>query len=690
MRLTSCGFGFVLMFSAACRRGEEPARPAPIQGDINVLLITLDTTRADHLSCYSNRQPAGGRRFKGAQTPHLDALSARGVMFAHATAQAPLTLPSHASIMTGQYPTVHRLRGMEGFTLEKKHSTLATIAQGNGFATGAFVGSRVLAKDFGLANGFKSYDDAMEGQAEEHVLPGAFAERRAARVTDHALAWLKEDRQARFFLWTHYFDPHAPYDPPEPYKRTYAKDPYSGEIAYMDEQVGRLLRGLKEMGLESRTIVAVIGDHGESLGEHGEMTHGVFLYDSTLHVPFILAGPGVPRGKVIDDQVQSIDLMPTLIALLNLPPGPGIQGVSLRPLIQQDGPRRRASYSYSETLYPRIYMGWSELFAMRTDSWKLIVAPHPELYNLARDSGENHNLITDFPAEADQLKKKTFEVSGERGRPEKIATSPVDAQTRRVLESLGYVSGGTRQIQLGTKAPDPKDRVDVLKILSRVEDLLNRKDYGRAAGLMEQGQRLDPTNPRSHMYLAAAYEQLGQYSRAIQVLKHAVDVEVGTDKIYSRLGIDYMHLRQPEKAVEAMEQASRLNSADLNNLQNLGMAYLQLGRAGDAERTFRAIIAQNDRYSAAYDGLGLIAIQRGDTETARREFEKAVQVNPDDVKSLLDLGILYHKTGKTDKALHYLQLFLTKARPGQFGDQVAAVREAIQELRANRQRTVKR
>jgi choline-sulfatase len=680
--LVACGVGFLLLLSVACRRAGKSADLAPPLADGNILLITLDTTRADHLSCYAGRTPASGRS-KGAKTPQLDALSARGVLFNHATVQVPLTLPSHASIMTGKYPPAHRLRGMEGFVLDKSHPTLASITQGNGFATAAFVGSRVLAKQFGFANGFTSYDDNTGNQTEDDTVAGVFAERRAAVVTDRALEWLAENRQKRFFLWAHYYDPHAPYDPPEPYKHIYAGDPYSGEIAYLDEHVGRLLKGLEQMGLEPRTLVAVLGDHGESLGEHGETTHGVFLYDSTLRIPFILAGPGVPRGKVIDDQARSIDVMPTLLAFVHLPPGPEVQGVSLWPLIQH-GTHVRPNYSYSETLYPRIYMGWSELFAMRTDTWKLIVAPHPELYNLERDPDESHNLISQFPADADQLRKKLSEV-GKPGHQEKVAVSPVDRKTLRVLESLGYVGGGSpRQIQLGTKAPDPKDRLEMLKLLSQAEDFLSNKEYARVARVMEQGNRLDPTNPRGLIYLATAYEQMGQYQRAIQVLQHALDVKLETDKIYSRMGIDYLHLNHLDKAIEAMTQASRINPTDVNNLLNLGMAYLRVGRVADADNAFRAITAQNDRYAPAHNGLGLVAVQREDTETARREFEKALEVNPDDLNSILDLGILYQKTGDKKQALHYLQLFLSKVPRGQFADQTQAVREAVRELKGDK------
>src|SRR5690348_7666490 len=298
MRRLMAGVLCLLCVSAtSCHRNEAERPGGTAPRDANVLLITMDTTRADHLSCYAP---------DGAKTPHLDALAARGVRFAHATAQVPLTLPSHACIMTGAYPTVHGLRDMGGFVLTPDHPTLASIATSAGFATAAFVGSRVLSRHFGISNGFATYDDDMTGKTEEG-LPGAFPERPASVVTDRALEWLKRNGSKKFFLWAHYYDPHAPYDPPEPYHRTYSKDPYSGEIAYTDEQVGRIFDWIDKAGLSSRTLIVVTGDHGESLGEHGEMTHGIFLYDSTLHVPLIMAGADVPPHKVIEDQVRSID-----------------------------------------------------------------------------------------------------------------------------------------------------------------------------------------------------------------------------------------------------------------------------------------------------------------------------------------------------------------------------------------------
>ncbi len=670
---TACVLWLAAVLATACHRKTTQNSTAQTPRDANILLITLDTTRADHLSCYG---PGG------AKTPHLDALAARGVRFIHATAQVPLTLPSHACIMTGAYPPVHGLRDMGGFTLAKSHPTIASIALAAGFQTAAFVGSRILSKHFGISNGFTTYDDDMSSQGEEE-LPGVYPERRAAVVTDRAITWLKQNGQKKFFLWAHYYDPHAPYDPPEPYKHTYAKDLYSGEIAYMDEQVGRLLDGIDQAGLSSRTLIVAIGDHGESLGEHGEMTHGVFLYESTTHVPLIMAGPDVPAGKVISDQVRSIDVMPTVMEFLNLSPGVEVQGVSLWPLIRE-GRRVGSNDAYLETLYPRTYMGWSELRAMRTDSWKLIVAPRPELYNLERDPQETNNLIAQYPADASQLQKRIWEVAGEKNKQEKVASGSLDPQTRRELESLGYVSPGTtREIQLGTRAPDPKDRVEILKIQYQVQELLNHKAFGRAAQLMEEGLQRDPQNPTSHLFLATAYEKSKNYARAIQVYQNAIDRNLVTDQMYSRMGRDELRLHQLDKAIEAMVRANQMNPTDLDNLRNLGTAYLQMSRLDDAEKAFKAITVQNGSYPAAWNGLGLVAIQRNDANSARGDFEKALEVGPDEVEPLLNLGLLYKKAGDNSQAVHYFEAFLAKAPKSQYGTMFPDVREAIRECTAH-------
>ena len=674
---TACAvlFAGLLLGSGGCRHSESPSVTPAAPREANVLLITLDTTRADHLSCYTP-----GR----ARTPHLDALAAHGVRFLHATAQVPLTLPSHACIMTGSYPTVHGLRDMGGFVLDKSHPTIASLTQAAGFSTAAFVGSRAVAHGFGLAHGFDTYDDDMGPQTEEGKLPGIFAERRAGVVSDRALEWLKKNGQRKFFLWAHYYDPHAPYDPPEPYKRQYAKDPYDGEVAYMDQQVGRLLDGLDQMGLASRTLIIAMADHGESLGEHGEAAHGIFLYDATLHIPLLIAGPDVPQGKVIEDQVRSIDIHPTVMEFLHLAASREAQGVSLWPLIQA-GTHVRSNYSYGETIYPRTYMGWSELRAMRTDGWKYILAPHPELYDLHRDPGELHNLIAQHPAEAGQFQKLVWKTAGTQGKTESVTTSPVNEQTRRELESLGYVGGGgSREIQLGGTAPDPKDRLPVLEIIQRAEDLLNADENARAAQVIQQAVRLDPANPRARVDLATAYERAGQYEAAVKAYQDGLELHMLSEIFYARLGKLYLRLHKTDKAMDAMTRARQIDPTNLDNLRNLGTAELQLGHVDDAEKAFKAIVLQNDHFSGAYNGLGLVAIQHGDADAARHDFEKAVELNPNEAEPLLNLGVLFDKAGDKTEALRYYQQFLAKASAKDYSALIPKVRAAVQDLKSGR------
>jgi len=663
---------------AACSR--QPTTP-PAR-DLNVLFITLDTTRADHLSCYA--QESVSKLPRGAKTPHLDKLAARGLRFAHAIAQVPLTLPSHASMFTGTYPEVHQLRDMGGFVLDPKHLTLASMARSAGFQTAAFVGSKAVGRVFGLQQGFDVYDDQMTSREEEGRLPGVFPERRAAVTTDRALDWLKQHGRQRFFLWVHYYDPHEPYQPPEPYRSAYPKDPYSGEIAYTDEQVGRLLGFVEQQGLRERTLVIAIGDHGEGLNDHGEQTHGIFIYDDTQHVPLLVAGPGVPAGKVIAPQVRSIDLLPTVAEFLGLAPNPAAQGVSLWPLMErgQPLPGKGSNYSYIETLYPRTYMNWSELRGMRTDRWKFILAPRPELYDLERDPGEKENVIDQHPAEADHLQKKIWEIIGPAARDQKLTFTPVNRETRQELESLGYVSAGTpREIVLNMSGPDPKDRVTTLRAMQQYERFMKAKSFGQAARVMEAAVRTDPANPLARLYLATTYEKLRDWRRAIETYRGAVEIGLATNQILSRLGKAYLRVHDLSNGVRAMEDATRADPTDLDNFRNLGIAYLELKRVPDAERAFRAILVQDDHYAAAYNGLGLVAIQRGDAESARRNFEKAIELGTEEVEPLFNLGLLYQQAGNKELALRYFQMFLEKASRAEYGDLIPKVREAVRELR---------
>ncbi len=670
-------------FLAGCSRGPDHAETGKTQGsqprNANVLLITLDTLRADHLSCYSPQN---------VPTPHIDELAARGVRFLQAVAQVPLTAPSHASILTGTYPPVHKVRDMGGFILDKSVPTLASLAHEAGFETAAFVGAAVLSHIYGLNRGFETYNDDMGAKQEEGPLPGAVAEIPGDTVTGRALEWLEQHRRGsgknnsgkNFFLWVHYYDPHFPYDPPMPFKAKYVKDPYSGEVAFTDAQVGRLLQWLGDHGLNEKTLIVLMADHGESLGEHGEYTHGVFLYESTMHIPLIVAGPGIPGGQSVDQQVRSIDIMPTITDFLAIPPGNRVQGTSLMPLLTS---RKRVptNYSYMETLYPKTNMGWSELRGMRTDQWKLIVAPKPELYKLGEDPSETQNAKDRYPADADHLQKKIWEVAGAPIGLEKVERQPVDDDTLRQLQSLGYVSGGTRRnLRIDMSGPDPKDRVEVLGILEKSAELMQRERFQAAVPMLKSIQSRDPANPAIYQKLGVCLERTGQFQRAIDVYQTAIKNHAETDRTYASIGNNFVQLGRPQEAAAALERAAEANPASLQNLANLATVYLQLGKRDACERTLNAILKQDDCYGQAHNIYGMLAIQRGDGYAARRYLEKAVECDPDLSEAYLTLAFLAEKGGRPQIAINYYRKFLEKVRPGEHADLIPKIKAAIANL----------
>jgi arylsulfatase A-like enzyme len=346
----------------------------------SVLLVTIDTLRADHVGAYGA---------EGVETPTLDGLAARGVLFERAMASVPLTLPSHASLMTGQYPPTHGVRHNAIFTLADEAETLAERFQARGFATGAVIGAAVLEGDFGIDQGFDHYDDSLP---TERATSAGFYERPAAAVTDAALDWLGQvDRP--FFLWVHYYDPHASYSPPEPWKERFAKRPYDGEVASVDHALGRLLGALDADGRLAETIVAVTSDHGEGLGEHGEGSHTYLIYESVLHVPMILAGPGLPAGRRVAPVAANTGLAATLLALTGTPALAKTDVGDLSPLWSEAPSDSAAGWAYAESLAGELDHGWAPIHAIRSDTHHYIRAPRPELFETAADPRQLENLL---------------------------------------------------------------------------------------------------------------------------------------------------------------------------------------------------------------------------------------------------------------------------------------------------------
>jgi len=638
---------------------------------LSVVLVTIDTLRADRLHCYGNRE---------IETPSLDALAQRGVLFENAVAQAPLTPPSHASIFTGTNPNVHHVRNTGGFALPSSSVTLATILKAQGWDTAAFVGAAVLKKASGFAHGFDVYDDQMpkpEKSADEREYP----ERRAGIVVDHALNWLQSQSGRPFFVWVHLYDPHEPYDPPAPFREKYRKNLYDGEVAYSDQQVGRFLDAVGRKSPADKTLVVVLADHGESLGEHGEFNHGVFLYDATLRIPFLLSGPGVPGGVRVTQQTRTIDVLPTILALLGGKPPASCQGVSLTPVFS--GGTVATTYSYEETLYPKMNMGWAELRGIRTARWKYVHAPRPELYDLAQDPGETTNVIEAHPKEFQELEArlKMLNSAGANG-VEKVATSQVDEHTLDQLKSLGYLSGvAPSEFELNGKGPDPKDHTASLRAFqTALGPGANAIPSGRKIEILRQALAGDSSNPSLYFYLGAEYEKAGRFDQAMRVYQNAQKQNIRSGRLLSRMGDLYLRDGKRGDAIAAYEKAAQFNPSDVESQSNLATAYLEEGKIGDAERCFRWVLTIEES-ATAYNGLGLVAIQRQDSRAARENFERAVALDPNLVEAQLNLGLIYKMAGDLPRAKACFEAFLDKAPRGRYAKIIPQVKQELEAMR---------
>jgi arylsulfatase A-like enzyme/cytochrome c-type biogenesis protein CcmH/NrfG len=658
---------------AACKPSGT-ARPAdtvtPLR-PVNLVVVTIDTLRADRLHCYGN---------KDIETPTLDALAARGVLFENAVAQTPLTPPSHASIFTGTNPNVHHVRNTGGFALQASPIPMAKILQAQGWDTAAFIGASVLKKAAGFSQGFDVYDDQMPKQEKgrEEI---EYPERRASVVVDHALDWLNAQSGKSFFVWLHLYDPHEPYDPPAPFHEKYKHNLYDGEIAYTDQQLGRFLDAMAKKTPAANTLLVVLADHGESLGEHGEFNHGIFLYDATLHIPFLIAGPGVPAGVRVQQQARTIDVLPTVLDLMGGKAPATAQGVSLTPAFS--GKSVQTTYSYEETLYPKMNMGWSELRGIRTARWKYIRAPRPELYDLAQDPSEQTNVLDSHPKEFRELEAqlKALSPAGVDG-VERVASSQVDSQTMAQLKSLGYLSGmAPGEVELNGKGADPKDRTATLRAFQTVLGPGSRSiPSAQRIAMLRHALADDNMNPSLYFYLGAEYEKAGQYGQAMEVYENAQKQGISNGRLLSRMGDLSIRAGKRERAIAAYEKAAQLNPTDTESQVNLATAYLEEGKLADAERCFRWVLTIEES-AAAYNGLGLVAIQRQDPVAARGHFERAVSLDPGLVEAQLNLGLIYKMGGDIPRAKACFQAFLAKAPRAQYGKLIPQVQAEIAAMR---------
>ena len=602
------GMRFVVLLLAAAAPGialfSRPATAA--NGDQpDVFLITIDTLRADHVGCYG---------YKDVETPTLDSLSADGVRFTHAYTHSPITNTSHTTILTGLVPSVHGVTDF-GVPLAPTHITWAELLKKMGYETGAFIGAVILDSNQlapGLDRGFDFYDNfpakaETTANAETKERWGR-VERRAGEVVAHAEAWLEKHARVRAsdaprFMWVHMYDPHDPYEPPPPFAEKYAKHPYDGEIAYADSALGHFIGGLKKSGAYENAVIIVVGDHGEGLGEHGEETHGLFLYDSTLHVPLIMKLPAAAhRGAVVDALVRTTDILPTVLSLTNTQPPAELNGESLVPYF--DNAKQPARVLFGETDYP-LRWGWSRLRAVREESAKFIEAPRPEFYKLNSDPQELKNLYSAQSADVARLQAEMAQWKG------KFPASPT---------------------QTAANLPDPKDKVEVQNLLVRA---MLASDEGRSAdarGYLEKAVQLDPE-------CATAFRQLGEveladrdYAKAAVHLRRAVQLRPEDSTAAFEAGQALEKSGDYAEARDALEAGLKQAPSQVPARLLLGRVYLNLKDARNAEDQFEAALLVDSDNKEAKVGLAEAQIMKGDFAAALPDLESLSKSSPNNAQ----------------------------------------------------------
>ncbi len=643
-----------------------------------IVLLTLDTTRADRIGAYGRAD---------AETPALDALAQSGVVFENAFTPVPTTLSSHASILTGTYPPFHGVRFNLRFRLSARPPMVPEILRARGYRTVAAVAAAVLDRKFGVARGFDLYDDELGGAAPDET---GIPERPANLVTDAAIAALDSvPKGLPYFLWAHYYDPHVPYEPPAEFRAAAGGDAYQGEIAFMDSEIDRLLRAVRARGGPAPIVVAV-ADHGESLREHGENTHGLFVYDTTMRVPLIVSG-GVPSGVRVPDLVRTIDVAPTILELLSIEIPPAMQGKSLCSLANGGkdafGPRD----AYLETFMPRFTYGWSELVGIRTAGSKFVHAPQPELFDLDADPGETRNiLLEDRTAGVSmerRLERRKIEIESAEASDSEAANDP---ETERRLAALGYVAGVAAGDDGGPR-PDPKSMAHVHRDMERLDGHLR-------AGEIEEGRRLadrliarEPRNLHVFRTIGNALYDREDLDGALDYLSRGAALEPLDIDLHQKIGHTHLAraavLSDPEAARAAMERAlaefelaTRLNPDAADAWNNVGLSLFLLGRLDDAVKALRTALERRPTLATARFNLARALDSRGDRADAEREYREVVRLSPDDADANERLAILASARGAAGEAAAAYDR-VRRAAPGRV---VAAVPVAVALQQAGR------
>jgi choline-sulfatase len=622
MFLNRCLLCAFCLVAATLARAAAPSVPIPKAHPSNVILITLDTTRADRMGFLGSKRGL---------TPHLDALARESVVFTHAYSQVPLTTASHATILTGTYPQFHQVNDF-AVPLAEDLPYAPYIFRGNGYYTAAFIGSLVLDPETrsapGFERGFDTYDAGFHRRRQDEDRYHSI-ERRGDEVVAHALPWLNAHKKGPFFIWVHLYDAHDPYDPPEPYKTKYAAEPYDGEIAYVDSAVGKLLDHLRTLGLYDGALIAVMADHGEALGQHGETTHGIFLYDETIHVPLLFKlQRGQSAGSRVDTRAGLVDVLPTILQSVGIGVPAKVQGESLLSLLQEPSSKSATTTkavsqdrpAYSESDYPHRTFGWSSLRSLRTGKYLFVEAPTKELYDQSADPNAAHNLSATSTAVTATLggQLETFrqKTSTTKEAP-KVATDP-GLQER--LNALGYVATDSSSASMpGIKetGADPKQKVDVVNLLHRAEMAREDNRFEEAVPLLEQVIALEPNLPITYLQLGTSLTALKEYEKALPILRKAVEM-------------------RPDLTVPRYQ---------------LGSAFFETGDFAGAATQFESAVARSPNWPEAHLSLATAYAREDKLADAIPEYAKVIELRPNHYSAHLLMGRAQALTGNPAGAI---------------------------------------
>ena len=698
-KLLLCAFILIVLMAAASiiLFVMTPRTTIVKDSGLNVLLVTLDTTRADRLGCYG---------YPMAKTPNLDFLASNGVQFINAYCQVPLTCPSHCSILTGTFPVYHQVRNNGSYYLSAEVQTLAEALKGNGLATSAFVSSFTVDSRFGLEQGFDVYDDLL---SPDQTFKALNSERRADAVYASFSRWLDENRAEPFFCWIHFFDPHIPYDPPTPYREEFPENPYDGEIAFMDFYIGRIVEKLKEQDLLGTTLIVLAGDHGEAFGEKQEEGHGVFIYESTMRIPLIFyAANNLPQGKRITARVRLIDIMPSVLDMLNIQVPEDIQGTSLLPYIE--GKKKQDLSSYIESYYPRENYGWSELVGLIDGDWKYIKAPKQELYNLKLDPKEENNLFQEERQIAQEKRDKLEDIIKNSVSPLIAGKRDLTDEEREKLRSLGYIS--TSESPAGGELPDPKDRIEELILAQRAQEYEIEGKFEEAAASYEKILALRPDVATSYVNLALMKAQMMEFDETIRILEQGLEKMPESEVLLSRLGHTFMLLGRVKKALDAFDLILKNNPRYFDALLASAWMLDLIGQKEDAHgyymkalevepenkfarKNFAMSLASTRHFNRAievylglqrdfpddqeiHQDLGIAYGYVGDVSRSIENLEKAVSLHPNPV-AYYNLAVAKKKVGNIEDAVRYLKLYLENPE-GESEESINSVRAELQNL----------